>query len=537
MNHPHSSKRKRCHEHLLSNYDLEKKHSVNKPLAITVDGQEFMNNMCRSDILQSCNPKLTKQQKRDAKRALEKPSTNRLTGYSNESSKIDGKVVEEKKNSVYKRITVLPTEYGSSNVKDRFLVPSDVEYQDVLQKSYLGFHTEPPEGFSEEFHSKFYGCFEELETCDIFQFDYTQPAGLGTKVAKTFVSRCLVGDAGITYKYLGIRMFAHPWNNYESNIDNILPCFKTIKTLNNQLVKKSKKLLGDLKKKEYGSCAYNLTLINRCFPVDGGDIKLKYEPTFKKDKCTVSWHADSTLEHFSTIAVYHCLKPQLSSDKEKSTELGKFDDDSWRITLRVSPHAEGPTAQKMKSNNKIISSSSNTNTHTHIENSMKLKKVNMKHGADTIETKGNNGNENSENVMIAIAPPVAVPLPNKWSYFLLDDFNHHHQHSVLAGNSHRYASTHRVCRVEGHTYESIKHRCESILSTGFGFSPKQLKNEQNILNDVEFEWIRQFYIQGKRHYEIHNWWHVPMQELIKLWGKLEYRTLLAIRTLTEAAGE
>ena len=30
-----------------------------------------------------------------------------------------------------------------------------------------------------------------------------------------------------------------------------------------------------------------------------------------------------------------------------------------------------------------------------------------------------------------IAPAVAVPLPNEWSYFLLDEFNHHHQHSGM----------------------------------------------------------------------------------------------------------
>ncbi|CAN0444241.1 unnamed protein product, partial [Hapterophycus canaliculatus] len=35
------------------------------------------------------------------------------------------------------------------------------------------------------------------------------------------------------------------------------------------------------------------------------------------------------------------------------------------------------------------------------------------------------------------APAVAVALPSRSAYFLLDDFNHHHQHAVLAGQSHR----------------------------------------------------------------------------------------------------
>jgi len=41
--------------------------------------------------------------------------------------------------------------------------------------------------------------------------DVTQPLGLGTKLAPTFVRRTLVGENGITYKYLGLRMFSHPW--------------------------------------------------------------------------------------------------------------------------------------------------------------------------------------------------------------------------------------------------------------------------------------------------------------------------------------
>ena len=36
--------------------------------------------------------------------------------------------------------------------------------------------------------------------------------GAGTRLAKTRVTRCLIGVPGITYFYLGLRMFAHPWS-------------------------------------------------------------------------------------------------------------------------------------------------------------------------------------------------------------------------------------------------------------------------------------------------------------------------------------
>lgn len=121
---------------------------------------------------------------------------------------------------------------------------------------------------------------------------------------------------------------------------------------------------------------------------------MKLEPTFQKEKCTVSWHADSTLEHYSSIAVYHCTR-QTQTKKIKNAEVKKKndkknekkngtssiidtsidsnkksdiktpdesdaplpphsglaeeeEDKSWRISLRVHPNAEGPKAGKLK---------------------------------------------------------------------------------------------------------------------------------------------------------------------------------------------
>lgn len=40
----------------------------------------------------------------------------------------------------------------------------------------------------------------QTELRDCFRADVTQPFGLGTKCAKTYVTRCLVGEFGTTYK-------------------------------------------------------------------------------------------------------------------------------------------------------------------------------------------------------------------------------------------------------------------------------------------------------------------------------------------------
>lgn len=319
--------------------------------------------------------KLTKQQKRDLKRNQKAIEARAITSNNNR---------EQQNNvcSVYKRKTVYPPVMKDfKGPRGRFLNPTDADFVNVLQRCYRGFACERKETFSLEFHSKFRMAFEGLEEDEAYQFDMTQPAGLGTKLAKTFVTRCLVGEPGTTYKYLGLRMFALPWSK---EAKGSTPHTVAIGEVNNALIERSDALLKKSGSELYGSCRYNLTLINRCYPENSAGssvIKLKDEPVFKNEKCSVSWHADSTLEHFSTIAVYHYTK----HDQKKSDSFAS-DDESWRIALRLWYDAEGPNMGK-----------------SHSKSS---------------EMKDN-----------FVAPLLAYPLPNQSAYFLLDDFNHHHQHS------------------------------------------------------------------------------------------------------------
>ena len=223
-------------------------------------------------------------------------------------------------------------------------------------------------------------------------------------------------------------MFSYPWSENENSPKteggkDIECSFTKIGKLNKILSDRTAIHLKNSKKAEIGSCNYNLTLINRCYPINSSEVKMKFEPTFNNEKCTVSWHADSTLEHYSSIAVYHCTREKktkssekialakikatkvekkrkreekksvilalsnisvlsgeteiLNSDKseevstsdikqdddfsmemipastiETETNIQKQEssdvDDSWRISLRVCPNAEGPKAGKLK---------------------------------------------------------------------------------------------------------------------------------------------------------------------------------------------
>jgi FTO catalytic domain len=128
-----------------------------------------------------------------------------------------------------------------------------------------------------------------------FRPDVTQPFGLGTKCAKTYVTRCLMGDAGTTYKYLGLRMFAHPWTGI-------------VNQLKTHLVDRTEHHLQQLATTRgttiQGRAAFDVCLINRMEASD--QLKL-----VEQNRTAVSWHADSSLEHYSTIAVYQTLLPKV----------------------------------------------------------------------------------------------------------------------------------------------------------------------------------------------------------------------------------
>ena len=229
--------------------------------------------------------------------------------------------------SVYKRDTVYPPSYINNNnnnhnnnyqdknnnknnsnnniLYNRFITPHDIEYLSILKQCYNGFHIMNEHELSLSFHHLFQISLKGLEKEGFFQYDITQPTGLNSKLSKTFVTRCVVGDAGITYKYLGLRMFSIPWDDNSDNqvvgyndsmvvakddddvvVDDDAIGFnnvnnttakqqqqqqqhayskyaKNIKVLNDQMISHSSKLLKGLQKEQVGSCQYNLTLINR----------------------------------------------------------------------------------------------------------------------------------------------------------------------------------------------------------------------------------------------------------------------------------
>jgi hypothetical protein len=106
---------------------------------------------------------------------------------------------------------------------------------------------------------------------------------------------------------------------------------------------------------------------------------------------------------------------------------------------------------------------------------------------------------------------------------------------VLVGDTHRFASTHRVSLREGHSYDYIQQRCRAVLQEKTSLHRKYVRKLLLLIQEVEFEWLRQFFIQGDTHRELHAWWHEPIQSLQASLQQCESRLVVVLHTLKAAS--
>ena len=444
---------------------------------------------------------------------------------------------DNNKSSVGVKIHRLPLLFPTNMIRPkqgflRNIPPYQQSFQCALETSYEGFVVDldvvPDE-------TNLQATLQSANMESFFVTDMTQPFGLGTACSPTYVTRCLMGDSGTTYKYLGLRMFAHPWNAPIQELKEWLSARVTHQHLP-QLYRhrQSTATISDdgntstiattlYEPENSTKPCFDICLINRMTM----NKKLKTEPLDEDHKTTVSWHADSSLEHYSTIAVYQTIVTNTTQDQGHGTTLSdnrtvvqpnpsttwnerssnsdtSGQENEWSIGLRVSPNVEGPKINYCRTD----------------------------------------GDAASADIEAATTPPIAVSLPTNSAYYLLDDFNHHHQHTVLVNKnkpsssvspSTRYSLTFRLLR-ESHNVNDMIQRCQRCIAQFHKKGTKTYRFEQLTLNELESEWIRQFYIQGQHHYTIlRDEWNDYMIKLWDYWNQLETRTLQTIQLLRYAA--
>jgi FTO catalytic domain/FTO C-terminal domain len=356
-----------------------------------------------------------------------------------------------------------------------------------------------------------------------FVTDVTQPFGLGTPCTPTYVTRCLLGETGTTYKYLGLRMFAHDWKHTmaveqlkdvlsdrvsQHLLPNLYQQRNATATSAKHTITASATDVAPIQSDD--KPCFDICLINRMTRRPN----LKTEPLDDRYKIAVSWHADSSLDHYSTIAVYQTI-------------LEEEDDAPMKEEIV-------PTRKKMTKQVQTAAKAVSLSHDSQLEWAIGLRVLHYAEGPKPVGVTNEKEGESS-------APPIAVSLPSNSAYYLLDDFNHHHQHTVLvtpsncSSKSVRYSLTYRLLR-ESHNVKDMMERCQRCIAQFHKKGSKVYRYEQLTLTELESEWLRQFYIQGSHHHSV-LWeeWQDYISQLWKYWSQLETRTFQTIQFLKHAA--
>ena len=315
------------------------------------------------------------------------------------------------------------------------LPPSHPLHSDLLRTTYSQFKLHPNFRFPDL--SKLLPPLRHLFTHDIV----SSTPGVYTP---TKVTRTLVGDAGSSYKYLGLRIFSHPWNadasldeNFEKTF-GILPDDEKVYSKSVQdgfaLVKSLDSALRKVNEGDGMDDRYTLTLMNLMppppfsFSSPGGPAGGKKSKAGKAEALSVSWHTDSNLKDLSTIGVYWSIpSPPLPSTPP------------WSVALRPVP---------------------------------RLNAVGI--------------------------PGIAISMGESGAYFMKGSMNLRFEHAVFrpcpgvgtTAAGERFSSTHRVVKKGGRLCDI----CEGVGGGGW-----------RKLVEVEFEWVRQFYIQ-REEVGLNGWW-------------------------------
>ncbi|XP_072554217.1 alpha-ketoglutarate-dependent dioxygenase FTO isoform X2 [Paramormyrops kingsleyae] len=397
-----------------------------------------------------------------------------------------------------------------------FLSPADSGFQQLWESSYPGLVLRRADGLPPDLHGRVQAALCSLRGRGCLLRDLVRVRG---RDVFTSVSRALLGLPGYTYRYLNTRLFTIPWHSEEveerkegeqedkSQGEALEEAENKDKACCDQELRAACKALWELnhffckdvyrieeasdheqgpKEAEAGggspqaqcskgspvTAQFNVTLLNYMDPTTMD--QLKEEPYYGMGKMAVGWHHDENLVSFSSVAVYNYSCQDDKVEGGSSEDAGRA---PWRLGLKV---------------------------------------------AWDINT-----------------PGLAVPLQTGDCYYLRDDLNRTHQHCVLAGEAARFSSTHRVAECSSGTLEYIRRRCEEALEnmstnpdTGarnlHSLSPSALQLSEEIHNEVEFEWLRQYWFQGRRYSRFCSWWNKPMEELEESWREMESMTQLTL---------
>uniref|UniRef100_A0A3Q0QZN6 Alpha-ketoglutarate-dependent dioxygenase FTO n=1 Tax=Amphilophus citrinellus TaxID=61819 RepID=A0A3Q0QZN6_AMPCI len=429
-----------------------------------------------------------------------------------------------------------------------FLAPSNRGFQQLWDTSYSGLVLRKSCSLPAELHSRVQAALLTLRRKGCLLKDLVR---VRDRDVFTAVSRALLGEPGHTYRYLDTRLFAIPWHSEDTDVKGQNCCDPDLRAACKALwelntffctdvsqLKEGDRLTqwvkgeseakqgeeGDTESKHSedsknseggdseqgcsqpsppqvctGPVKFNVTLLNYMDPA--AMSQLKEEPYYGMGKMAVGWHHDENLITHSPVAVYS-YSCHDDKGKTKSCFLSMPCKNGRRERNRGGESSEGGSGDKA------------------------CWRIGLKVAWD-IHT-----------------PGLMLPLESGDCYYMRDDLNSTHQHCVLAGDTARFSSTHRVAECSSGTLTYIQSRCQEALSnlhtdpeTGshrlVALLPATLQDCEEIHNEVEFEWLRQYWFQGQRYARFCSWWTRPMEQLEKDWKLMETMTMLFLAAVEE----
>ncbi|XP_035376793.1 alpha-ketoglutarate-dependent dioxygenase FTO [Electrophorus electricus] len=429
-----------------------------------------------------------------------------------------------------------------------FLSPSDAGFQQLWESSYAGLTVRKAGALPGDLHERVQSALSTLLQRGCLLRDLVR---VRDRDVFTAVSRALVGQPGCTYRYLDTRLFTIPWHCGDGDescppatptpiptppVPDGGPCCDTdlrvackalwelnrffcvdIQRHNNS--RRGGGTAGEGSDKRGGSGPAGEATASGGGAEDrvleekeqrAEKEELKQEPYYGMGKMAVGWHHDENLVPLSPLAVYSYSCPgetkteAMMEEKEQTSKEGdkKEEEVEGRRAEEQGAGEEGPSKEEGETEEACW-------------------RVGLKVAWD-IHT-----------------PGLALPLQSGDCYYMTDDLNRTHQHCVLAGETARFSSTHRVAQCSTGTLEYIQRRCSEALEN-LHTDPESgakslrslilstLQHIEDIHNEVEFEWLRQYWFQGRRYARFCSWWSKPMERLEADWKQMERMTELLL---------
>ncbi|XP_050970653.1 alpha-ketoglutarate-dependent dioxygenase FTO [Labeo rohita] len=462
-----------------------------------------------------------------------------------------------------------------------YLSPADPGFQELWDSSYAGLALRQSSALPDGLHERVQSALKTLQRRGCLLRDLVR---VRDRDVFTAVSRALVGQPGYTYRYLDTRLFTIPWHceGEEGQKDekekpccdsdlrdackalwelNQFFCSDVKLQTNARGVKRSRsdtenseetagegmceesvkdRLVEEKQEKEKeeeeeedsgqgcshssppssapppdvaGLVQFNITLINYMDPT--AMTQLKEEPYYGMGKMAVGWHHDENLVPLSPVAVYSYSCPA----EPKNEGVTEKDGEGQNKEKEKEKKGEGTSKEELKVEGEVSEKEE-------VQKEKACWRVGLKVAWD-IHT-----------------PGLALPLQSGDCYYMTDDLNRTHQHCVLAGDTARFSSTHRVVQCCTGTLDYIQKRSSEALENLHtdpekntkslkSLLPSALQHIEDIHNEVEFEWLRQYWFQGRRYARFCSWWTKPMEQMEKDWKEMERMTQLLLAVVED----